>query len=308
MKKKTILSIIAILISYHISFAQATPITIEKSTTRHGPENGSLVIIGGGTVGTEIWDKIIELAGGKEKAQIVVVTNASGEGENYYSATIDSAAARAGKQNVSTLHLKTIQEANDPKNLETVRQATGIYFSGGRQWRIADVYLNTLAHQEFLNVLARGGVIAGSSAGASIQGSFLWRGDTKTANILIGDHTQGLGFLRNSVIDQHILVRNRQFDLHDFVQLAPQFIGIGLDESTAVVVVKDSLEVIGKSYVAINNAEKKEREVNNWDNLDSKPFLLLQAGQKYDLKEHKVARPPRQNPNRPEGAATNNKQ
>jgi cyanophycinase len=293
MKKKIMLSVIVAIIGYIAVFAQATPITIEKSTTRHGPETGSLVIIGGGTVGTEIWDKIVELAGGKDKARIVIVTNALGEGENFYSGAVDSASVRIGVKKVTTLHLKTIQEANDPKNLETLRQATGIYFTGGRQWRIADVYLNTLAHQEFLNVLKRGGVIAGSSAGASIQGSFLWRGDTKTANIIIGDHTQGLGFLRNSVIDQHILVRNRQFDLHDFVQLAPQFIGIGLDESTAVVVIQDSLEVIGKSYVAINSAEKKEEKGNNWDHLDSKPFFLLQAGQKYDLKEHKVIRPAR---------------
>jgi cyanophycinase len=306
MKKIFILSFVIAAIGNSVAAsAQATPITIEKSVTRHGPENGSLVIIGGGTVGVEIWDKIIELAGGREKTRIVVVTNASGEGEDFHSAAVDSAAIRAGKQNVSTLHLKTIQEANDPKNLETLRQATGIYFSGGRQWRIADVYLNTLAHQEFLNVLKRGGVIAGSSAGASIQGSFLWRGDTKSANVLIGDHTQGLGFLRNSVIDQHILARNRQFDLQGFVQLAPQFIGLGLDESTAVVIIKDSLEVIGKSYVAINSAEKKENAVNNWDNFDSKPFFLLQRGQKYDLKEHKIVRPSRQNPNRPEAFPTN---
>jgi cyanophycinase len=163
-----------------------------------------------------------------------------------------------------------------------------------------------LAHQEFLNVLKRGGVIAGSSAGASIQGSFLWRGDTRTADIVVGDHTQGLGFLRNSVIDQHILVRNRQFDLSKFIAIAPQFIGIGLDESTAVVVIRDSLEVIGKSYVAINSAEKKEN-ASPWNIEDdqTKPFFLLAAGQKYDLKEHKIVRPPRQNPNRQEAPATN---
>ncbi|OAV67200.1 Cyanophycinase [Bacteroidales bacterium Barb6] len=282
MKKKIILSLVITIVSYTLSFAQSSPITIEKSETRHGPENGSLVIIGGGTVTAEIWEKIVELAGGEEKARFVVVSNASGEGENFYTAAVDSLKKRIGEANVSTLHLKTIGEANDPKNLEALRQATGVYFSGGRQWRIADVYLNTLTHQEFLNVLGRGGVIAGSSAGASIQGSFLWRGDTKTANILIGDHTQGLGFLRNSVIDQHILVRNRQFDLHDFVKIAPQYIGIGIDESTAVVVIKDDLEVIGKSYVAIHNAEE--------------PFFFLHQGEKYDLKEHKAVRPPRRTP------------
>ena len=94
-------------------------------------------------------------------------------------------------------------------------------------------------------------MIAGTSAGASIQGSFLWRGDTKGSHILVGDHTQGLGFLKNSAIDQHLLRRNRQFDLVDFIRQSPDLIGLGLDESTAVLVQKDTFEVIGKSYVAV---------------------------------------------------------
>lgn len=240
----------------------------------HGPDNGSLVIIGGGTVVSEIWDEIIKLGGGADKARFVVVTNASGEGEDFHSAAIDTLSRRLGADKVTRFHLKTISDANDSKELEVLRQATGIYFSGGRQWRIADAYLNTLAHQEFFNLLSRGGVIAGSSAGASIQGSFLWRGDTSGPNILIGDHTQGLGFLKNSAIDQHLIVRNRQFDLVDFIKQAPQFIGLGLDESTAVVVQKDDLEVIGKSVVAIYD--------------HSSPFFFLHKKQHYDLKERKI--------------------
>jgi len=255
------------------------PTAVDRSlTTRHGPENGSLVIIGGGNVVAEIWDTIVALGGGEDKARFVVVTNASGDGnEDYHSAAIDTLRRRLGEDRVTRLHLKDIREANDERNLEVIRQATGIYFSGGRQWRIAEVYLNTLAHQEFNNLLARGGVIAGSSAGASIQGSFLWRGDTKGALILVGDHTQGLGFLRNSAIDQHILTRDRQFDLQDFLKAAPHFIGIGIDESTAVVITKDELTVTGISYVAIHN-------------IDTKPFTLLKRGQRFDLKEHKLIR------------------
>jgi cyanophycinase len=211
------------------------------------------VIIGGGGVTPEIWDRILELAGGKERAKFVVVTNAGSDGLNTRSGTARSLREKIGEENVRILDLKTIREANDEKNLEFLKQATGVFFDGGRQWRIADAYLNTLAHQEFQNVLARGGVIAGSSAGASIQGSFLWRGDTKTPDILVGDHTQGLAFLKNSVIDQHILARNRQFDLIEFVKGAPQLIGLGIDESTAVVVIKDELEVLGKSIVAIHS-------------------------------------------------------
>ncbi|MDR1523790.1 MAG: cyanophycinase [Tannerella sp.] len=257
-------------------------------TTRHGPEQGSLVIIGGGDIGDEIWDKFIELAGGKDSAFFVVVTNATPTPSEYITNSLAGFEKRIGKNRFSVLNLKTIREANDEKNLRDLKKATGVFFIGGRQWRISEVYLNTLAHQEFFNVLARGGVIAGTSAGASIQGSFLWRGDTKGHHIIAGDHTQGLGFLRNSAIDQHILTRNRQADLSEFIRIAPQFIGIGIDESTAAVVGRDTLEVIGKSYTAIHDAK-------------SLPFFFLREGQKYDLKERRIIRPPR----RPRGENNN---
>jgi cyanophycinase len=74
---------------------------------------------------------------------------------------------------------------------------------------LADAYLNTLTHRELQNLLNRGGVIGGSSARATIIGSFLVRGDTKGNETMIGDHTAGLGFLKNVGIDQHLLKRNR---------------------------------------------------------------------------------------------------
>ena len=256
------------------------PVKINSSETRHGPEKGALVIIGGGGSTNEIWDKIVELGGGKEKAFFIVVTNAAGDSAHLYANQGRELRERIGEDRVVQLHLTNIREANDEKNLEALKKATGVFFVGGRQWRFTDVYLNTLVHQEFWNILNRGGVMSGSSAGASIQGSFLWRGDTSGPDILIGDHTQGLGFLRNSVIDQHLLARNRQFDLEAFVKMAPNFIGIGLDEATAIVVIRDELEVMGRSVVAIYDTE-------------SKPFFFLRNGQKYDLKERKVIRPTR---------------
>lgn len=255
------------------------PTVVDLSVTRHGPEKGTLVIIGGGKVTDVIWDRFLELAGG-EKADIVVITNASGPGETGHMGTIDYLSKRLGEDRVTQMHLTTIDEANDEKNLKVLREATGVYFTGGRQWRIAEVYLNTKVHRELFALLARGGVIGGSSAGASIQGSFLWRGDTRGPQHLIGDHTQGLGFLKLSAIDQHILVRNRQHDLDAFIKAAPEFIGIGIDESTAIVVTGDEFEVIGKSYVAVHQAGREK-------------FFFLRPGQRYDLKEHKVIVPKR---------------
>ena len=117
------------------------------------------------------------------------------------------------------------------------------------------------------------------AAGATIQGSFLFRGDTKGNNLLVGDHTQGLDFIHNVAIDQHILRRNRQFDLAGFVKTHPELLGIGIDENTAVVVQKNTFEVIGNSYVAVYDATAPDA---------TKPFIFLWKGQQYDLKERKL--------------------
>jgi len=284
-----------------------TPINVQPAikiinpTTQHGPEKGSLIIIGG-NVGSQrdIWDKFTELAGGKEKAVIVVVTTGSGDSAAYDQKDVEIVKKETGISNVTLLHTSDLKVANSEQFIAPLKKATGVYFIGGRQWRIADSYLNTLTHKAFWDVLNRGGVIAGSSAGASIQGSFLWRGDTKGPQILIGDHTQGLGFLKSSAIDQHLLVRNREFDLVDLIRKSPQLIGIGLDEATAVVVQRDTLQVIGKSFVAIydyntivKSEEKHEADGKENNPAPSGPFFFLSAGQKYDLAKRQVIREPR---------------
>jgi cyanophycinase len=289
------------LLAFSLASSAQTPVTVnQKSTTRHGPEKGSLIIIGGNVGSTaSIWNKFTELAGGKDKAHIVVVTAAGGDSALYDIKSINEVKKQTGVKDVVLLHPTSLAEANSEKFIAPLKKATGVYFIGGRQWRIADAYLNTLTHQAFLDVLARGGVIAGSSAGASIQGSLLWRGDTKGPQILLGDHTQGLGFLKNSVVDQHVLKRNRQFDLIEVIKQTPELIGIGLDEATAVLVQRDSLEVIGKSYALIydyNTITGKNKTVATEGEDGSAtigPFFFLSEGQKYDLRNRKVIPPPR---------------
>jgi cyanophycinase len=277
-----------------------TPITVKKSSvTRHGPEKGALIIIGGGGATPEIWKKFTELAGGKEKAKIVVITAAGGDSAAFDTRSVELVKKETGIANVTLLHTNDLKEANSEKFVTPLRTATGVYIVGGRQWRIADSFLNTLTHQAFQEVLDRGGVISGTSAGASIQGSFLWRGDTKGAHILVGDHTQGLGFLKNSVIDQHLFRRNRQFDLVEFVRNSPELIGIGLDEATSIVVQKDTLEVLGRSYVSIydyntivGSGQKHVKDGREISTASNGPFFFLHEGQKYDLSSRKVIEAP----------------
>jgi cyanophycinase len=303
--KKLIISSLMLAVIGSASFAQQSPITVKSSSTKHGPEKGSLIIIGGNAGSQrDIWDKFTELAGGKDKAAIVVVTTASGDSAAFDKKDVDEVRKQTGIKNVTLLHTSDLKEANSEKFIAPVKNATGVYFVGGRQWRIADSYLNTLTHQAFIDLLNRGGVIAGSSAGASILGSFLWRGDTKGAQIEVGDHTQGLGFLKNSAIDQHLLVRNREFALVDFIKKAPQLIGIGLNEATAIVVQRDTLQVIGKSYVAIYDYNTiinsgKKHVVNGREDYTASngPFFFLSEGQKYDLAKRQVIKDPAKSSN-----------
>jgi cyanophycinase len=294
MKISIVFFVLNVFMSFTSGFSQS-PITIKPSTTKHGPENGSLIIIGGGAVTPDIWAKFAELAGGVEKASIVVITAASGDSAAYDTKSVEMLKRETKIKNVTLLHTKSLAEANSEKFIEPLKKATGVFFVGGRQWRIADSYLNTLTHQAFFDVLKRGGVIAGTSAGATIQGSFLWRGDTSGPQVLVGDHTQGLGFLKNAVIDQHFLKRNRQFDLVQFIKVSPQLIGIAIDESTAILVQKDTLEVLGKSYIAIydyNTIDGNGPKHTNGDQADysasNGPFFFLGLGQKYDLESRSV--------------------
>ena len=175
-----------------------------------------------------------------------------------------------------------------------IREATGIWFGGGRQWRFVDAYAGTLAEKAFHDVLQRGGAVGGSSAGATIQGSFLARGDTKSNEIMIGDHQVGFGFLRNVAIDQHIIPRGRQLDLIE-VLTDPEgvmnkeidraaLLGLGIDEDSAIIVKGDVFEVIGK-----RDAKVLVYDPKSWtaDTPDEKKWITLDLGDRYDLKNRR---------------------
>lgn len=239
-----------------------------------GPKRGALVIVGGAMKDTAIMERFIELAGGR-KAPIVVIPTA-GDGDDYDD--FDRGARRwrkLGVENVTVIHTKDRNEADSDAFVEPIRKARGVWFPGGRQWRLADSYLDTRTELELHELLARGGVIGGSSAGATIQGSYLVRGDTKGNTIMMGDHEEGFAFLKNVAIDQHLLARNRQFDLIPVIETHPELLGIGIDEDTAIVVQGDRAEIIGQSYVAIYDTRITVAE--------SGKFYLLRPGDAIDL-------------------------
>lgn len=264
--------------------ALAAPTTSRAQTTAPppvvGPAHGALVVVGGNLHDPAIYKRFIELAGGPD--QLIVIVPTAGGAPSYdqtYSGTQPWRAA--GATNLYVLHTYDRSVADSEAFVEPLRRARGVFFDGGRQWRLADAYLHTRTQQALFDLLDRGGVIGGSSAGATIIGSFLVRGDTKSNEIVVGDHVEGLGLLKNVAVDQHVLQRNRQFDLLDVVKDRPALLGVGIDENTAIVVQGDAFDVIGASYVLIYDAAHHDHP--------TQPFYFLTAGDRFDLAARKVA-------------------
>ena len=263
-----------------------------------GPPKGSLVIMGGG--GREmanIFRKFVSLAGGAEARIVIIPTAASSApGYNYERSWAASLAReKMGVEEVTVLHTHDRSVADSAEFVKPVKAATGIWFGGGRQWRLTKAYGGTRAETEFHKVLSRGGVIGGSSAGATIQGSFLARGDTSGNTIMIGDVQRGFGFLRHTAIDQHLIARGRERDLIKVLEdpekkMRKEFdraamLGIGIDEDVAIVVRGDYFEVIGKEggEVLVYDPRKwvaKTSEEEKWER--------IRTGGAFDLKSRKI--------------------
>ncbi|KAJ0117417.1 hypothetical protein J7T55_003831 [Diaporthe amygdali] len=260
-----------------------------QNSSTVGPETGSLVIVGGGTLSDNIYQRVIDLAGGSD-APIVVIPTADGAESYDQDAAGAAAFRRLGVKNVTVLHTYDPQVADTEEFVRPLLDARGVWFGGGRQWRLVDAYAGTRTEAEFAAVLSRGGVIGGSSAGASIQGSFLARGDTANNQVMVGDHQVGFGYIKNTAIDQHVLVRNRVFDMFDILKVRPELLGFGIDENTALVVSGNDAEVIGASYIAVYDGGFWSREGSDLKNLpdSSAIFYYLRNGDRYDLAARKV--------------------
>ena len=253
-----------------------------------GPKKGTLIAIGGAADADIFYNKFAELAGGKD-AKVVIIPTAAGD--NYLKQDPDYTDyknwfAEKGFTNFSILHTRDPKQANDPVFYQALETATGVWITGGRQWRLMDSYGGTKTLEALLE---RGGVIAGSSAGATIQGSYLARGDTKTNTIMMGDHEEGFGFISNIAIDQHLLKRNRQFDIFEILDNRPELLGLGLDENTGIIVQGNEFEVIGESYVAIYDGKMWSEDKQEYRELEagSRLFYFLHEGDRYNLAERK---------------------
>jgi len=262
-----------------------------QEAPQYGPPTGTLVIVGGGSMnGTGIIERFIELGGGAENGRFVIVPTAGGNYDQdgnlrvYDEDRVLRSWRARGLRNVSMLQTHDPEVADTEEFVAELRRATAVWFNGGRQWNIVDSYAGTRTYDEFHRVLERGGVVGGSSAGATILGEYLVRGDTRGPQIVMTEeenHQLGFEFLRNVGIDQHINTRNRWDDLIPLIEQKPRLLGIGLSEGTAIIVTGDTFEVMGKWMVAVHD---NTRAYQPWE----KPYFVLAPGDVFDMNARRI--------------------
>jgi cyanophycinase len=273
--------------------------TINKSIKTHsqsiGPTKGAL-LIGGGGITDEMGQVFYDLAG-RESAKLVIIPTAFDENSINYDPEfkiLKRQFTARGFDSIQLMHTRDTLVANSDEFVQPLKTATAVWLTGGRQWRTADAYLNTKTHLELKNVLKRGGIIGGHSAGASIQGSYLARGgrDLEGNYKIISNPEVGFGFVTNTAFDQHHLARNRQYDMFDLLKIRPELLGVGIDEDTGILVQGNEFQVIGNKYVSIYDNTFWSPYFNEIDTLETgkNKFYLLKNGDKYNLKERRVQR------------------
>jgi cyanophycinase len=244
--------------------------------TKVGPARGTVIVVGGGQMGPEIYSEFIKSAGGPN-ALIIDVPTAGGDSVYGQDAPGTRGWKNAGAKNVHVFHTIDRKLADSDSVVAILKKAGGIWFEGGRQFRIFDSYGGTKSETEFMNVLKRGGVVGGSSAGASILGEFLVRGAPSNNNFIMDDpsHEKGFAYLRGVGIDQHVVARERLADLADsIIPKYPNLLAISEDEGTAWVVRGDTATIIGRNKAFAYNGKETD---------PGKPFLTLFPGDRYNL-------------------------
>jgi cyanophycinase len=218
--------------------------------------SGALVIVGGGTLPNNARDRFLQLAGGKD-ARLVVVPTASARADRPDTSSSYLYWSSQKVASVEFLHTRNRQQADDPAFAKPLTEATGVWLGGGDQSRLTAVYQNTNFLRELHKVLDRGGVIGGTSAGASVMSAMMITGGTKTATL-----DTGFGLVPGMVIDQHFTNRNRMGRLMSVLAQHPEMVGVGIDEQTAMVLQNESLNVVGDASVWVCLAPTPTLAVN----------------------------------------------
>ncbi len=237
---------------------------------------GTLLLCGGGTIPQSIREEFYQLGNGKEGTLILIPTASPRSDGGDYSLWIDYWSSFRWKS-IDVVHVRNRDGAFDPLLVQKMQQATAVWLSGGEQQRLSDRYVGTPIEKELHALLTRGGVVGGTSAGAAIASSTMI-----ASGVIEPMFAEGMQFLPSTIIDQHFSQRNRQGRLIQAIAAYPNQIGVGIDESTGLIVIQDRTRVVGEGGVYLlngssvygigNDASNGYRRFRAGDVLDTQAF------------------------------------
>jgi cyanophycinase len=262
---------------------------------------GTVIVIGGAE--DKVRDRIIlgrfvELAGGRD-ARLAVISSASSLGAEAGQRYSD-VFTELGASVVRPLHAVTRTQANDETAALAVRNATGVFLTGGNQLRLSSIIGGTRLSGAIQARFQAGAVVAGTSAGASAMSSHMiaFGASGATPKHRMAQIAAGLGLLSGVIVDQHFQQRNRLGRLLSLIAQNPALLGLGVDEDTAGVVGPDHvMEVLGRGSVTVVDGAASETDA--WEIRGHRPLMIsnvvlhsLPAGYRFDLqRRHRVATP-----------------
>ena len=288
MRRKSVLSALSFLLLFNCAALRA-----EGSGRK-----GALLISGAGgtsreSFGAGVLEEFVALAGGAGADFVYIPTASSGikldSGLIYTPPDADEPAPNTaeferalaemfGVRRITILHTRSRATANSEGFVAALKEADGVWLSGGNAGRLAAAYLGTKTEKEIKAVYARGGVVGGNSAGAIIQGSFIVRGRPDKPVLMARGRTRGFGLLKNVVINPHLITAKREDELVNVLDAHPELLGIGIDERAAILVRGDEFRVLGDSKVAVYD---DRRHGNRW-------YYWLDPGAVFSLRTRAV--------------------
>ena len=257
---------------------------------------GCLIIIGGGEDRDPKGERVIlrEVARHVRGGKLVLATVASHKPKGYFE-EYEKALEDLDVGELVELYVEDRNEAGDRQKLSALDDAAAIFFSGGDQLRITSQIGDTGIEAKVRAIYERGGLVAGTSAGASVMSDTMLVKGTSSETHRIGDlhMAPGLGLVRDVIIDQHFAERGRFGRLLGAVAHNPRVLGIGIDEDTAAVMEDDCFTVIGSGAVYVvdgtsvthsNVAEARPDRVLSMHNVK---VHVLGSGDRFDMRERK---------------------
>lgn len=255
--------------------------------------SGSLIIIGGGEERTGKMKILSEVAKAVGERKLCIATVASRIGHELWE-IYHELFRMLGVKKISHLDVVQRQSPVDERALKAVEDAEAVFFTGGDQLKITSELGGTVIADRIRAIYRNGGVIAGTSAGASVMSETMLVSGRGEAYYRIGQGpvtAPGLGLVKNMIIDQHFAERGRIGRLLAAVAQNPRYLGIGIDENTAIVMEsKNMMQVIGAGAVhVIDSHESTETNISEENigrtlSIFNVKFHLLSDGDGFDFR------------------------